>query len=239
MCVTADAVAQMRPRGTLSCVVILALGRLVLSGSRDPALAGMEHLERGRFQEAASLLGRAASGQTAHPQTYRFLAKAYEGIHEWARAAEACDKLAARRLKDRALVIAHARRLRRFGDLGFETLNGVSPAQEQEFRGIAADPYRHGFVQLAACERLGRHYYSTGREDLAIRFYERLSAAPKSFRTARCLSDYAELRRRQGDRVGCVKLLEELSRRPSARVFNAHGALARVYGDWARELHGH
>ncbi len=112
----------------------------------------------------------------------------------------------------------------------------MNNAQEAELREIAAHAYHHGLVQFAACERLGRHYFSTGQAEAAARFYKRLAKAPKTFRTARFLSDYAELCRRRGDRQRCVQLLEEVSKRRDAVLFNIDAGLARAYGEWGKDL---
>jgi len=192
-------------------------------------------LEKGKFGEAVQPLEKAASQNKANPQAPRFLAKAYEGTHEWVKAAECCEKLAGFGLRDAGQVRQHARFLRQFDELAFETLSGVNADQEEAFLKTARDPYQHGLVRFAACTRLGQHCFSAERLEEAEQWYARVAKGPKPFRTGRYLSDYATILRRRGKFKEAIALLRKLEKRPMAPILGARPSLAKTYGEWARQ----
>ena len=196
---------------------------------------GLAKLDGGQFEDAVGLLEEAARESPQFPQTYRFLTKAYEGTWDWEKAAECCDKLVAFGLRDAATARRHAGHLRKFAELSSADLGDLAPPEQKAFQGITQDSYAHSLVRYAACERLGRHHFSSQRPDLAQRYYDRLAKAPTPFRTNRYLSDCATMAESRGDLAAAARLLGELTRRAACRIFNARGRLADIHAQSAKD----
>ncbi len=194
----------------------------------------MAALKAGRFEQAVTHLDKAAKADPKNAQAKRFLAKAYEGAWDWGAAATVCRDLARFGLADAAAIRQHAAWLAAFGDLIYETHDGVSSQEEAQLKAIAADPYAHGFLKFAASEALGKHYYSAGRHKDAERYYDALSKAPESFRTGRYYADRADLFIKSKRFADAERLLHRLAARPKGAMFNTGHALARCYGEWAK-----